>query len=144
MIVKKNVFYRIFSVLIGCFVSSSVGSGNNTTATDPVVLSLHRDKVNLFGYANFVKHANTSLNVTVAMNGFVRKAGECAFICANSSVGFSFNFAVNSDVHGRHACEILATDKYNASDKVISKVGIAHYSIYVSYLLCIYMFLVRK
>jgi hypothetical protein len=122
-------------VLLFTVVSLSSSTFGTTHKDTHNVKSLMRDKVNLFGYANFVKHVNRSLNVSPVLNGFVRKAGECAYICANSSIGFSFNFAVNPDVYGRHACEILSNDMFNASDKLIEKPGFLHYSIFVSSLI---------
>ncbi|KXJ08210.1 hypothetical protein AC249_AIPGENE18241 [Exaiptasia diaphana] len=92
--------------------------------------NLMRDNGNKYAYINFVKHENSSLNVTPALSGYVRRPGECAFICANLSNGFSFNYADNADEHGRHACDILSTDKYNDSAKfVTNKKGFTHYSI---------------
>lgn len=95
--------------------------------------SLLRDKVNKYGFINFVKHENSLLNVTAALSGYVRRPGECALICADLSNGFSFNYADNADVHGRHACDILSTDKYNDSAMFkTNKKGFTHYSIKVS------------
>ncbi|KAK3753642.1 hypothetical protein QZH41_014756 [Actinostola sp. cb2023] len=118
--------YKLFGLMVLISVSCSVAQINSNGR----LKSLMRDKVNKIGYANFVKHENSSLNVSVALNGFVRLVGECAYVCINSSNGFSFNFAANADIHGRHICEILSTDKYNDSANFISKTGFRHYSIF--------------
>lgn len=130
----KKMMKSLISLL---FVVSSIRF-SKALKNETLVLkgSLRRDTVNKSGYAGFVKHKNSYLHVSVALKGFVRRAGECAFVCANSSIGFSFNFAINPDIHGRHVCEILATDKYNASDKFSCKLGFNHYSIYVSIYPC--------
>jgi len=121
--------YKLFGLMVLISVSCSVAQNNSNGR----LKSLMRDQVNKIGYANFVKHENSSLNVSVALNGFVRLVGECAYVCINSSNGFSFNFAANADIHGRHICEILSTDKYNDSANFISKTGFRHYSIFVGY-----------
>lgn len=97
-----------------------------------VVKSFLRDKVNAFGYARFIKHENTMLNLTAISKGFLNNVGQCAYICANSSNGFSFNFVTTPDIYGRHVCEIFATDKYRRQDSFICKPGVNHYSVAVS------------
>ena len=67
--------YEAMSTLIFMFVFSS-----SCIATQPKAASLMRDKVSKYGYANFVKHENSTLNVSTALNGF----------CSNYSEGLSF------------------------------------------------------
>lgn len=106
-------------------------AAKNSTKGKPA--SLKRDKVHKYGYVNFVKHENSYLNVSALMSGFIRQPGECALVFADLPNAFSFNFAVNPDEYGRHACDILSTDKYNDSSKFLTnKTGFAHYSIKVS------------
>lgn len=129
-----KTFQLLLSLILFAGSVAQNNSSNITTKTQTKKPgSLRRDLEHKYGYANFVKYENSYLNVTAALKGFVKQAGECGFVCANFSRGFSFNYAVKPNVHGLYACEILATDKYNDSANFLaSKPGFVHYGIFVS------------
>jgi len=114
--------------LVG-FISTTLSKVQNDTNRSTNFL---RDKVNMFSYMNFVKLENKSLDVTPVSTGVVWRAEECAFVCANSSNGLSFNFVLVADKYGRHACDILSSDMFNATGKLVEKPGVLHYTINVS------------
>ena len=92
---------------------------------------LKRDAILGISYANFVADMFHYLNVDKVGSALVKKLSECNFNCLNAVSCFSFNLAASPD-GGKLWCELLATDKYNASDKFQVNESSHHYSIYVS------------
>ena len=93
---------------------------------------LKRDAILGINYANFVVDMFHYLNVGKVGSALVTKLSECVFNCINEVSCFSFNLAASPDGDGKLWCELLATDKYNASDKFQGNESSHHYSIYVS------------
>ena len=92
---------------------------------------LKREAILGINYANFVVDMFHYLNVAKVGSALVTELSECAFSCLDLVSCFSFNLAASPD-GGKLWCELLATDKYNASDKFQVNESSHHYSIYVS------------
>ena len=92
---------------------------------------LKRDAILGINYANFVVDMFHYLNVGKVGSALVTKLSECTFKCLKEVSCFSFNLAASPDGDGKLWCELLATDKYNASDKFQVNESSHHYSIYV-------------
>ena len=92
---------------------------------------LKREAILGINYANFVADMFHYLNVGKVGSALVTELSECAFSCLDLVSCFSFNLAASPD-GGKLWCELLATDKYNASDKFQVNESSHHYSIYVS------------
>ena len=56
----------------------------------------------------------------------------CGLACIETSTCFSFNLAAFADVNGHLHCELLPSDKYNNSDKLVPSTFFHHFSIAVS------------
>ena len=84
-------------------------------------------------YANFARHLFQYLNVTKLGVHLGGKVIDCAQMCVDNFRCFSFNVAANADAHGHLVCELLASDKYNHSDKLVPHADFHHYSIQVSF-----------
>lgn len=83
-------------------------------------------------YANFNAHKFTYLNTTSIGVDYVHKDRECGFACLNTPSCFSFNLAAISDNNnGEILCELLPSDLYNNSDKLVDNKLFHHYSISV-------------
>ena len=93
---------------------------------------LKRESILGIRYANFVPDWFHYLNVDKVASALVTELGECALGCLNLVSCFSFNLAASPDIDDKLWCELLATDKYNASDKFQVNESFHHYSIYVS------------
>ena len=93
--------------------------------------SLKRDLKLGIAYANFVVEKSRYLNVSSLGAGSVQRAGECGQACVQTLPCFSFNLASSPDIDGTLWCELLPTDKYNASDKLEVSEHFNHYSIRV-------------
>ena len=83
-------------------------------------------------FAKFVKHSSHHLDVDPIASSSVQKSSQCAWACVETVTCFSFNVAAQPDIEGRTLCELLPTDKYNASDKFKANSDFHHYSISVS------------
>ena len=93
---------------------------------------MKRDAILGINYANFVVDMFHYLNVDKVGSALVTKLSECVFSCLDLVSCFSFNLAASPDGDDKLWCELLATDKYNASDKFQGNESSHHYSIYVS------------
>ena len=83
-------------------------------------------------FANMVKDLFHYLNATKVGSSLVAQLSDCAFACLRVVTCFSFNIAAYPDIDGNLWCELLATDKYNASDKFHANPHFHHYGIDVS------------
>ena len=61
----------------------------------------------------------------------VRRLGDCGLACVNHVSCFSFNIATSSGRNGHFLCELLATDKYNASRSFSANEDFHHFNIAV-------------
>jgi len=84
-------------------------------------------------YANFKAHKFSYLNITNIGTDYVFKGSECGLACVNTPSCFSFNLAAFSDIKsGKILCELLPSDIYNNSKKLVASQFLHHYSIAVS------------
>ena len=72
------------------------------------------------------------LNITSVGRNLIQEEDDCAFACLNIPSCFSYNMATFPDVNGKFLCELLASDKYNNSDKFITSKEFHHFHIPVS------------
>ena len=84
-------------------------------------------------YANFKTHKFSYLNITAIGSDYVGKGSECGFACVNIPSCFSFNLAAFHDMNGKVLCELLPSDLYNNSDKLVPSQSHRHYNIAVSW-----------
>ena len=84
-------------------------------------------------YAKFKAHKFSYLNITNIGSDYVFKGSECGLACVNIPSCFSFNLATFSDISsGKILYELLSSDIYNNSKKLIASQFHHHYSIAVS------------
>ena len=84
------------------------------------------------GYAKFKKNTFSYLNITSLGSDLVQSESQCGLACLETSSCFSYNMAAFPDVNGKLFCEILPSDKYNNTKKLIPSEGHHHFSIAVS------------
>ena len=84
-------------------------------------------------YGNFVRDPFHHLNATIVGSSLVSKVSGCGLSCVDERTCVSFNVAAKPvDNFGHLPCELLATDKYNASDQFHENPDFHYYSIHVS------------
>ena len=72
------------------------------------------------------------LNITSLAADLVEDQSDCGFGCLETSSCFSYNLAAFPDINAKLLCELLPSDKYNNSDKLVPSNVFHHYSIAVS------------
>ena len=82
-------------------------------------------------YAKFKAHKFSFLNITNIGSDYVLKGSECGLACVNIPSCFSFNVAVFHDINGEMLCELLPSDMFNNSEKLVDNKSFHHYSISV-------------
>ena len=84
-------------------------------------------------YVNLLQDKFSYLNIS-ALSGrdFVDNKPECSVACLDILSCFSFNVGAVPDVNDRFPCELLPSDKYNNSDKLVHSDVFHHFSIAVS------------
>ena len=95
---------------------------------------LSRGTVKGMAYAKFKVHKFSYLNITAIGSHYVGKGSECGFACVNIPSCFSFNLAEFQDINGKVLCELLPSDLYNNSDKLVPIQSHHHFSIAVSWI----------
>ena len=88
---------------------------------------LSRGTAEGIAYAKFKAHKFSYLNVTAIGSDYVGKGSECGFACVNIPSCFSFNLAAFHDMNGKVLCELLPSDLYNNSDKLVPSQRHHHY-----------------
>jgi len=83
-------------------------------------------------YGKFKADKFSYLNITSIGGDLVERNSICAFACLETPPCFSFNLAAFPDINGKLLCELLPSDKYNNSDKLVPSNVFHHYSIAVS------------
>jgi len=84
-------------------------------------------------YAKFKAHKFSLLNISNIGSDYVLKGSECGLACVNIPSCFSFNLAAFADIiNGNILCELLPSDIYNNSKKLVASQFHHHYSIEVS------------
>ena len=90
---------------------------------------LYRDPMQRQG--DFVKHPQSSLNVTPIVSFNVMDNFCCVDHCLSEKRCFSFNLAIKP-INNMFKCQLLPTDKHNSSGKFGNSKNFHHYSIKVS------------
>ena len=98
----------------------------------PFQAELQRDPHNPLTFANFKEHFHHVLDIPSIERIAVQSSGDCLFRCVNNDGCFSANVAAFPRPDGNVSCDLLPTDKYNASDKFKANHIFHHYSIVVS------------
>ena len=93
---------------------------------------LQRDPNKQLSYANFIEHYYYVLDVPKIEGVAVETRGQCLLRCVDNDRCFSTNVGAFSLPNGKISCDLLPTDKYNASEKFKVNHTIHHYSIVVS------------
>ena len=93
--------------------------------------ALKRDVGEGVVYANFAAHKFRSLNLVPLVSTSVKDTRECGKLCVDHSSCFSTNLAAFRDQDGKIICELLPSDKYNNSNKLIDNTTFHHFSIKV-------------
>ena len=91
-------------------------------------------------YANFLQNEFHSLNVSKIASTLEETYIDCCFACVNNPFCFSVNVAVSTDINKKLQCDLLASNKYNSSEKFQKSSEFHHYSIYVSNMCFWFMF----
>ena len=94
--------------------------------------SLQRDSN--FRFAHFIDHVFYVLDVPELESSRVTDRRVCLLLCLKDQRCFSTNLAAKPDINGNFACELLPTDKYNASGNFRLSQHFHHYSLKVWYL----------
>ena len=114
--------------LIGAFLYFATLVSSEEQGQDVSVLERNAD----ISFANIVKDLFHYLNASKVGSSLVTQLSDCAFACLEVVTCFSFNIAASPDIDENLWCELLNTDKYNASDKFQANPHFHHYGIYVS------------
>ena len=118
------------TLIRACVFAAFFCSNNKVSCAE----GLKRTSGQEISFANFVHHQFQYLNVSLAVPSyFVHEVSACGLACVESLGCFSFNTAAHPDINGHFLCELLASDKYNSSEKLQPHPSFHHYSIYVSF-----------
>ena len=98
----------------------------------PFQVGLQRDPNSLSRHAQFVEHFHHVLAVPKIEGIAVQTETDCLLRCMRNGRCFSANVAAFPRPDGNVSCDLLPTDKYNASDKFKANHTFHHYSIMVS------------
>ncbi|KAL9961799.1 hypothetical protein ACROYT_G030819 [Oculina patagonica] len=80
-------------------------------------------------FVNFEADKFSYLNITSIVSYPVRSGSECGFACLEIPSCVSYNLAAYPDVNGKLLCELLPSNKYNNSDKIIASQVFHHFGI---------------
>lgn len=81
-------------------------------------------------FVNFKEEKYSYLNITALVKHLVDESYSCAFACLESLLCFSFNLAASHNIsNGKFWCDLLPSDKYNNSDKLVRSNAFHHFSI---------------
>lgn len=95
-------------------------------------LSVDRDPNKKLKYARFKDHLFHSLLVPGVTENSVQTSKHCLLRCLKNESCFSTNVDAFPRPDGNVTCELLSTNKYNASEKFQANHSFHHYSIMVS------------
>ena len=107
--------------ILDCYVCAETGQ-----------FGLHRQPRSMSRQAQFVEHSNHFLDVPKIEGIALPSDTDCLLRCMRNDHCFSLNVAAFSLPNGSTSCELLSTDKYNASDKFKEDRTSHHFSIMVS------------
>lgn len=95
-------------------------------------VGLHRQPSSMSRQAQFVEHSYHFLDVPKITGIALPSDTDCLLRCMRNDHCFSLNVAAFSLPNGSTSCDLLSTDKYNASDKFKEDRTSHHFSIMVS------------
>ena len=96
-------------------------------------VSLSRQQNKRLKYALFKDHLFYALLVPIITTTSLTTGKHCLLQCLKNERCFSTNIGAFPGPDGNFICELLSTDKYNASEKFQANHSFHHYSIMVSY-----------
>ena len=96
-------------------------------------VSLSREQNKKLKYALFKDHLFYALLVPTITTTSFTTGKHCLLQCLKNERCFSTNIGKFPGPDGNFTCELLPTDKYNASEKFQANHSFHHYSIMVSY-----------
>ena len=99
---------------------------------DATSTSLNRKQNKKLKYALFKDHFFHALLVPKVQVSSVQTGKHCLLQCVKNEGCFSTNVGAFPRPDGNVTCELLSTDKYNASEKFQANHTFHHYSIVVS------------
>ena len=94
---------------------------------------LHRDPNKQLRYAQFIEHFYHVLDVTKIEGVAVQTGRHCLLRCVKNDGCFSANTGAFHLPSGNISCDLLPTDKYNASKKFKANHTLHHYSVMASF-----------
>ena len=118
IVLSRVYFYLIFLIVSICSFS--------------LKKAFSEGSIGEFLYVNFMINEFSRLNITSIGRKLVQEEDDCAFACLKIPTCFSYNMATSPDDNGKLLCELLASDKYNNSDKFITSKEFHHFHIPVS------------
>ena len=132
--IKCCFSYRFFKIIFkfwlnNLIISEFVAEKGITRGATNGVPSYGKFKADKFSY----------LNITSIGEDLVERNTFFAFACLETHSCFSFNLAAFPDINGKFLCELLQSDKYSNSDKLVPIKFFHHYSIAV----CEFKFLIK-
>ena len=102
---------------------------------------LQRDPNKRLRYAQFIEHPYHVLDVPKIERVAVQTGRHCLLRCVKNDRCYSVNTGAFHLPNGNISCELLPTDKYNASEKFKANHTFHHYSIMVSFTFNYFFFL---
>ena len=90
-------------------------------------------------FAKFVKAPSVRLDAFKLTSQRVSKLGECTLECINNKQCYSVNFG--GILGGKYSCELLGTDRFRESSKLVVSEEFDHYYIKVRNIICYIMFI---
>ena len=126
--------YDIFFGIVVCYfnIYFSFFQFQQTKVIDVSGKTFSRGSDRGLAYAKFKARKFLYLNITSIGSDYVMKGSECGLACVNTPSCFSFNLASLQDVIGKMLCELLSSDMFNNSDKLVPSQRHHHFSIMVS------------
>ncbi|KAJ7314695.1 hypothetical protein OS493_039236, partial [Desmophyllum pertusum] len=90
--------------------------------------ALYRNPTGDFSVGDFQRNPFHYLWVKKITSSMVADQLDCTFLCVGEPKCYSFNMAAYPDSKGLYLCELLATDKYRATNKFHVNATFHHYS----------------
>ena len=125
-----NGFVLLSAGIFICFTYQIIDDGLCDATQLP---GLHRDPNKQLRYAQFIEHFYHVLDVPKIEGVEVQTGRHCLLRCVKNDRCFSANTGAFYLPNGNISCDLLPTDKYNASKKFKANHTFHHYSIMVSF-----------
>ncbi|KAL9979545.1 hypothetical protein ACROYT_G017221 [Oculina patagonica] len=97
-----------------------------TGSSQPGALIYRHQRLQAYD-GNFKPELYHYLLATTITSSFVVDAFDCVFACMGETKCYSFNMAAFPDASGLYLCELLATDKYRASESDLQENSTFHH-----------------